>query len=520
MSEKPISRRSLIKMGALGTAAGLAGLGIPGSSKKENSAARFAFGSDAYAAPESGGTGGSKPNILMILLDNTGWGDFGCYGGGALRGAPSPRIDKLAGEGILLQNFNTEPQCTPSRSALMTGRHPVRSGTQSVPVGLPYYGLVPWEVTIAELLSDAGYATGTFGKWHLGKTPGRFPTDQGFDEWYGIPNSSGESIWATPELLESNSVIQDAKESLPKSEIPWIMQGSKGEIPEKVKLFDVEQRRVMDAELTRRTIDFMERNGKQGKPFFAYVPLTAMHFPTYPHPDFSGKSGNGDYTDMLVQTDHYVGQMMDALKDLGLEDDTIVIFAADNGPEHPDNGDGLMTGWTGPWAGTYFTALEGGLRAPCIISWPGKIPAGKVSNEIVHIVDIFSTLAHMSGVSIPTDRPIDGVDHTDFLLGKSEKSAREGFVIYVGDTMYGVKWRNWKVHLIWQETKYSPQEIFSTVPKVVNLITDPREERQAAEPYNSWVQYPAMRVLTKFQRSMKMSPSVPLGAPDSYIPSK
>ena len=144
-----------------------------------------------------------RPNVLLILLDNTGWGDFGPYGGGALRGAPSPRIDKLASEGMLLQNFNTEPQCTPSRSALMTGRHAIRSGTQSVPVGLPYYGLVPWEITIAELLSDAGYATGIFGKWHLGKTKGRFPTDQGFDEWYGIPNSTDECLWVSPETSEA-----------------------------------------------------------------------------------------------------------------------------------------------------------------------------------------------------------------------------------------------------------------------------------------------------------------------------
>jgi len=184
--------------------------------------------SPATAAPSE------QPNILLILLDNTGWGDFGCYGGGALRGAPSPRIDKLASEGILLQNFNTEPQCTPSRSALMTGRHPIRSGTQTVPVGVPYYGLIPWETTIAELLSDAGYATAIFGKWHLGKTPGRFPTDQGFDEWYGIPNSSGESIWVSPELLGPNSIVRDAQEGLPKHEIPWIMQGRKGEKPEKL----------------------------------------------------------------------------------------------------------------------------------------------------------------------------------------------------------------------------------------------------------------------------------------------
>jgi arylsulfatase A-like enzyme len=461
-----------------------------------------------------------RPNILLILLDNTGWGDFGCYGGGALRGAPSPRIDKLASEGMLLQNFNTEPQCTPSRSALMTGRHAIRSGTQSVPVGLPYYGLVPWEITIAELLSDAGYSTGIFGKWHLGKTPGRFPTDQGFDEWYGIPNSTDECLWVSPEATASNPNSRDIRGSIPTHELPWIMEARKGESPTKQELYDVEQRRLIDAELTRRAIDFMGRSSKAGKPFFAYVPLTAMHYPTLPHPSFASNTGNGDYADMLVQTDHYLGQMVDALQGLGIEANTIVIFAADNGAEDPENGGGLMSGWTGPWAGTYFTALEGGLRAPCVIRWPGNIPAGQESNEIVHIVDLFPTLAKMAGLEAPTDRLIDGVDQSEFLLGKSEKSNREGFAIFVGETLHGAKWRNWKVHLVWQETKFSTQQLFSTVPKVVDLITDPREERNVAEPYNTWLQYPGMKLLVEFQQSMLKHPNVPLGAPDSYSPSK
>jgi len=473
------------------------------------------FGSAPAIAAEQ-----ARPNILLILLDNTGWGDFGCYGGGALRGAPSPRIDKLASEGILLQNFNTEPQCTPSRSALMTGRHAIRSGTQSVPVGLPYYGLVPWEITIAELLSDAGYATGIFGKWHLGKTRGRFPTDQGFDEWYGIPNSTDECLWVSPEVTASNPNSRDIKDSIPAHELPWIMEGSKGESPTKLKIYDVEQRRLIDAELTRRAIDFMERNSKAGKPFFAYVPLTAMHYPTFPHPNFASNTGNGDYADMLVQTDHYLGQMVDALEGFGIEGNTIVIFAADNGAEDPENGGGLMSGWTGPWAGTYFTALEGGLRAPCVIRWPGKISTGQRSNEIVHIVDLFPTLANMAGVKAPTDRPIDGVDQSDFLLGRSEKSNREGFAIFVGETLHGAKWRNWKVHLVWQEAKFSTQQPFSTVPKVVDLITDPREERNVVEPYNTWVQYPGTKLLVDFQQSVMKYPNVPLGAPDSYSPSR
>ena len=480
----------------------------------------LALAISGFGAAPATATKQDRPNILLILLDNTGWSDFGCYGGGALRGAPSPRIDKLASEGMLLQNFNTEPQCTPSRSALMTGRHAIRSGTQSVPVGLPYYGLVPWEVTLAELLSDAGYTTGIFGKWHLGKTPGRFPTDQGFGEWYGIPNSTDECLWVSPEVTASNPNSRDIRDSVPDHEIPWIMEGRKGESPKKLEIYDVEQRRLIDAELTRRAIEFIQRNSKAGKPFFAYVPLTAMHYPTFPHPDFASNTGNGDYADMLVQTDHYVGQMVDALEGLGIESNTIVIFAADNGAEDPENGGGLMSGWTGPWAGTYFTALEGGLRAPCVIRWPGRIPAGQRSNEIVHIVDLFPTLANMAGVEAPADRPIDGVDQSEFLLGKNEKSNREGFAIFVGETLHGAKWRNWKAHLVWQETKFGTQQPFSTVPKLVDLITDPREERNVVEPYNTWLQYPMMKLIVDFQQSMVRHPNVPLGAPDSYSPSK
>jgi len=138
----------------------------------------------------------SKPNVVIMMVDNLGWGELGVYGGGELRGAPTPNLDQLAAEGIRLQNFNVEPQCTPSRSALMTGRHPIRSGTTKVVWGV-LYGLTQWEKTIAELLSESGYATGMFGKWHLGDTQGRFPTDQGFDEWYGIANTTDEALYSS-----------------------------------------------------------------------------------------------------------------------------------------------------------------------------------------------------------------------------------------------------------------------------------------------------------------------------------
>lgn len=459
-----------------------------------------------------------RPNIVLILTDNLGWGDLGVYGGGILRGAPTPRIDKLASEGMRLLNFNTEPQCTPSRSALLTGRHAIRSGTQSVPIGKSLYGLVPWEITLAESLSDAGYATAIYGKWHLGKTAGRFPTDQGFDEWYGIPNSTDESIWLSSDMIMHNSIPSDL--TISETDQPWILESHKGSAPRKVKIYNDAERRLIDAELTRRVIDFIKLSKDAGRSFFAYVPLTAVHYPSLPHPDFAGKSGHGDYADMLIQTDHYAGQILDALNQFGLESNTLVILASDNGPEDPRNGAGQWSGWTGPWAGTYFTAMEGGLRAPFLVRWPGHVPAGNVNNEIVHIVDIFPTLASITGTTMPTDRPIDGINMADFFLGKRDHSGREGFPVYVGDDLRAVKWRDFKWHNAWQETKYSPVERFSTIPMVCDLTRDPRETRQALQPYNTWVAYPVAKIVNDFQESVRKFPNVPVGAPDSYKPAQ
>jgi len=462
--------------------------------------------------------GESKPNIVLILLDNTGWGDFGPYGGGELRGAPSPSIDKLASEGLTLTNFNTEPQCTPSRSALMTGRFAIRSGTQSVPIGVPYYGLIPWEKTVAEGLQTAGYSTAIFGKWHLGKTKGRFPTDQGFDQWYGIPDSSGDAVRHS-DWISKYSNLSDMQDSLPENEYPWIVQSIKGEQPQRVKKLDLDAKRSIDGELTNMAIDYISEQAKQKTPFFAYVPFTAMHFPSQPHSDFAGVSGNGIYTDLLMQTDHYVGRIMDAVKQAGIEENTLFIFTADNGPEHPDNGNGQYTGWTGPWAGTYFTALEGGLRVPFIAKWPNSIAKGSRSNDVVHLVDLFPTLLEIAGVELPTDRLIDGKSMVNFFSGKSGTSPREGFPVYVGSELYAVKWRNWKAHFIWQESKYSPKLEYSTVAKIVNLIQDPREERQVVEPFNAWLQYPGVGIIVDFNKSQALQANIPVGAPNSFVPS-
>jgi len=467
--------------------------------------ATLLFGGRAKAAD-------SKPNIVLILADNFGYGELGSYGGGITRGAPTPRLDELARQGTRLTNFNVEPSCTPSRSALMTGRHPIRSGTYSVPVDGKPYGLVQWEVTIAELLSSQGYATGHFGKWHLGDSEGRYPNDQGFDEWYGIPNSSDESWW--PQQKDFDPAY---------GHLEYVMEGRKGEPSKKLKVYDQTERREIDPELATRTVDFIQRSAKAGKPFFAYVPLTQPHMPTEVSKAFAGKTGHGPFADMLAEMDVSVGRILDALSELKIADNTIVIFTSDNGPED------LMPhrGWSGPWTGTYVTAMEGSLRVPFIMRWPGKVPAGRVSNEMVQITDLSTTLAKLGGAEIPTDRAVDGIDQRDFLLGKAEKSARDFYPVFMPSgvgmpELRAVKWRNYKLHFIWQERKYDvPQKL--ALPRLIDLYDNPQERIEETIGESSietkgWVLHAMFALLAKFKATFATDPPVPMGSTDPYLP--
>ncbi|HKQ24906.1 MAG TPA: arylsulfatase [Burkholderiales bacterium] len=442
-----------------------------------------------------------KPNILFILVDNLGYGELGVYGGGATRGAPTARIDKLAAEGMRLTNMNMEPQCTPSRSSLLTGRYAIRSGTHSVAFGGVADGLTSWELTIAESLSAAGYATALYGKWHLGSEDGRLPNDQGFDEWYGIPRTTDEVLW--PGSPGYSDKIMPPEQ---------LMEGRKGQKSRELRVYDLEQRRLIDAEITERSIAFMERHVRTKKPFFMLAMLTQPHLPTLPNPAFAGKTGNGDWADMLAEMDHNVGQMLDAVERLGIRDDTIVIFASDNGPEYVRPWDG----WSGPWRGQYFTALEGGIRVPFMIRWPGKVPAGRVSDEIVHGADLFPTLARIAGADVPKDRAIDGVDQSELFTGKTDKSAREGILIWCADRLQAVKWRNYKLHFYQQDTMLSPP-VKLGVPMLFNLYTNPKEETDKIA-HDSWVVGPMLKMAAAFEASVKKYPLIKMGTPEPYTP--
>jgi len=293
-----------------------------------------------------------------------------------------------------------------------------------------------------------------------------------------------------------------------------IFEARKGEKARQVGEMDLDRRLSAEAEITSHALEFIKRNASAGKPFFAYVSFSLMHMPTLPNPEFAGKTGNGDWADCLAEMDHRTGQILDAIKEAGVEDNTVVVFTSDNGPEATDP----WQGDSGPWRGSYFTAMEGSLRAPFIIRWPGQVPAGSVNNEIVHIVDIFTTFARVGGAEVPTDRPIDGVDQLDFFLGKQDNSNREGFPVYVADRLSAVKWRNWKMHLIRQESMYDPP-LRLPLPRIINLLTDLKEERDVAAK-NTWVAEPMIKIVGEFLASLRKYPPIKVGAPDPYLPPK
>ena len=434
-----------------------------------------------------------RPNIVLMFPDNLGWGEVGAYG--SVRGQLTPRIDRLAAEGIRLNNFNVEFSCTVSRAALMTGRYAIRTGaTQSG-------GITLWEVTIAEALKSVGYATALHGKWHLGgdRPEGREPSRQGFDEYSGIPRTSNEA---------QTSIAQGDK--TPGTSFLW--EGSATEPARNVKPFNLETRRTIDREAADRGIAFMERNVRDRKPFFFFYPMTQIHFPTLSHPDFAGKTGAGDIGDAMAEMNANVGRVLDAIDRLKITSNTIVLWCTDNGPEQRRP----WRGSPGPWSGFYNSVMEGGIRTPCIIRWPGRIPGGQVSNEIVHEIDLFPTLAAAVGVDIvPKDRAIDGVNQLPFLEGKQSRSNRDHVIFFANSQLRAVKWRDWKLHYV-----YTPESGGPAVPplmRLFNLLSDPKEETDIKDA-NPWVPSVIDKIVAEFMTSTEKYPHVPVNTRDPYEP--
>lgn len=447
----------------------------------------------------------TKPNIIYFLVDNLGFGELSCYDGGLTRGAMTPQLDSFALQGMKLWNFAPESQCTPSRSALLTGRYSIRSGNHTVALAGDGGGIVSWEKTIAEVLSEDGYATSCVGKWHIGASEGRWPTDNGFDEWYGPEHSYDEALWGEDPWYNP--------ERDPKS---YIQEGIKGQKVKPVKLLTREVKRDLDLEYMKRSKDFIKRSTDKDKPFFLYFNYTLMHMPNDPRLEFKGKSGHGDWADCIMQLDSDFGDLMKFLKEMGLDSNTIVVFSGDNGPEfmEPWRGD------AGRFNGSYFTGMEGSLRTPCLIRYPNIVPAQQESNEIVHITDMFTTLINWSGNEIPKDRVIDGLDQRKFFEGVQKESSREGFPFWMGQTMYGVKWQNFKVVFVAKETFAAPEQKLAT-PWIINLDVDPKEQKPYDYPYlHSWVMVHVGKILKEYQESILNEPLIPAGAPNNFSPKK
>ena len=440
-----------------------------------------------------------KPNIILIFPDNLGVGEVNSYGGA--RGVPTPNIDAIGEEGIRLTNFNVEYSCTPSRIALLTGRYATRAGDDY------YNGTTLWENTIAERLKSVGYATALYGKWDIGgdKWVGkREPTQQGFDEWYGIPGTTHVSQFTTMQGYPKNK------------ETSYIWKGKVGSQSEKVKPFDLLARRTIDRETAELGVRFIQKNAEENKPFFLFYPMTQLHFPALPHPDKEGSTGAGNMGDSMADVDYNVGLILKELQRLDIEENTLVIWCTDNGAE-------MRRPWrgsSGPWRGYYNSAMEGGIRTPAVIRWPKKIKAGQVSNEIVHEVDLFTTIMAAANTSIidTNDRIIDGVNQLPFLEGHQSNSNRESAIIMNrrGEVM-AVKWHDWK---LWYNFKTEiPDSNPDNLVRLFDLRVDPQEEIDVKD-YYPWVIGIMDSIVNSYELSLVKYPrvSASANAADPYLP--
>ena len=359
----------------------------------------------------AGAVAEDRPNFVVIFADDLGFGDLGSYGSETIR---TPRIDQLAREGTRFTSFYAQVVCGPSRSALLTGRYPVRSGGWSMPAS---------EVTIGELLQKAGYVTGSIGKWDVSSRAAiieRMPNAQGFDYYWG-PLGANDNARVT--FYENDKLV-----------------GPSDDMASLTRIY------------TDKSIEFLELN--KDKPFFLYVAHTMVHSVIDASPEFKGKSNGGLYGDVVEELDHHTGRLLEAIGDLGLRDNTIVVFVSDNGPWNnfqevlsERHGGAIAWGDSGPLREGKGSTYEGGLRVPCIFRWPGRVPAGRVSDAIFSTLDFLPTFATLASFGTPSDRIIDGVDQTDLLLGESESGARDEFHYFSRNDLHGLRQGKWKLLL-------------------------------------------------------------------------
>ncbi|MSU24752.1 MAG: N-acetylgalactosamine 6-sulfate sulfatase [Opitutus sp.] len=404
--------------------------------------------SAALAADRPPTVSSSPPNIVIIFTDDQGYGDLGCFGATAFR---TPRIDRLAVEGTRFTNFYAQLVCGPSRSALLTGRQPVRSGGWSMPAS---------EITFAELLRQKGYATACLGKWDVSNRaaiPDRMPNAKGFDYFYGAlgANDGGRVV-----LHENHTRVGETTD----------MGG-------------------LTRTYTDKAIAFLRSN--RDKPFLLYLAHTMVHSVVGASPEFRGKSQGGLYGDAIEELDFHTGRLLDALDELRLRDTTLVIFTSDNGPwsNNQENlrskhGGEIAWGSSGPLREAKGSSYEGGSRVPCLIRWPGRVPAGRVSDAIFSTLDFLPTFGTLAGFEPPRDRLIEGVDQTELLLGRSERGARDHFHYFCQNELHGVRQGPWKLLLPNRKVFYAyVKDRGTNEPELYHLATDPGETKNVARDH-------------------------------------
>ena len=430
------------------------------------------------------------PNIVILFADDLGYGDVQSYGHPYIR---TPNIDDLAQSGQRWTDFYVAaPVCSPSRGALLTGRLPLRTGLygRSIRVYFPNEpgGLPAAEVTLAEALQQRGYRTGIFGKWHLGDAPHARPTRHGFDEWLGVPYSN-DMDWVDEPGFEELVAMSRRGDAEGYAKI-IARRATKYADPEEShfatplvrsqhrdgEFVDSVEQPTVQANLTRRyteaAVQFMKVNRDQ--PFFVYLPYTMPHTPLFRSADFVGKSIGGRYGDVVEEIDWSVGQIRQALRALNLEDNTLVIFTSDNGPWLTMNQEGGRAGLLRDGKGTTF---EGGMRVPTVFSWPGRLPAGVVS-EIGSALDVFPTVMSLVGSDVATG--IDGKDLSQTLFGNAA-SPRNELAYYRAGALYAYRMGPWKLHFI-TEGAYglAPERTEHEQPLLYNLHLDPSERFDVA----------------------------------------
>jgi len=393
-----------------------------------------------------------RPNVVIMLSDDVGYSDLGCYGGGTMRDHPTPHLDLMAAEGTKFTDFYTQPTCTPSRAALLTGRLPVRSGllTPLAP-GNPF-GLPKTEYSIGRLMSDAGYATAMYGKNHVGDNEDSIPSNFGFDEFWGflyhLDALEYHRMWDFP---------QD-DEYIRKWRALQIVEGYKGKGWKEVEYLDTpELQSLIDRKIAERSVKFIKDHAHDENPFFLHVCWSKCHANIYPHSDFKGKSQAGRYGDGLMEMDYHCGMVLNAIREEGLEEDTLVIWTSDNGPMMASY-EGTQTGIT-LFKGQKGSTWEGGVRNPCIAWWPGTVPAANSTGDLMTIMDFFNTCAHLAGMDnkveeLRQDRVMDGNNQVPLLTGTGPSNTKTVFY-YQMDKLMAVRGceagPKWKMHLRYQE---------------------------------------------------------------------